>query len=80
MKTTNNKTTKKLSVKKKKKENCVSGTKKKVYQYDPNLELIAIYDSIAEAARFVGVDPGTIRRNIKEENKSRFYIWSGKLL
>jgi hypothetical protein len=63
-----------------KKRNWIPGTKKTVYQYDPNLELIAIYDSITEAAKFTGVNNGTITRNIKGENKCPFFIWSDKLL
>jgi hypothetical protein len=74
MKTVNNKT---ISGKER---NWIPGPRKTVYQYDPNLELIAIYNSITEAAKFTGVNNGTIRRNIKGENKCSFFIWSDKLL
>jgi hypothetical protein len=74
MKTVNNKT---ISIKKR---NWIPGTRKTVYQYDPNLELIAVYDSVAEATRFTGIHKNTISNSIKEKHKSLFFIWSDKLL
>lgn len=74
MNTIKNKT---LSIKGKK---WVSKNKKTIYQYDINSELIAIYDSIEEAAKFTGLNRTTITRNIQKENSSVFYIWSDKLL
>jgi hypothetical protein len=53
---------------------------KKVYQYDKNNKLIAIYNSIKEAVIASGLNRLTIRRNIKGISSNKSFIWTDKPL
>lgn len=56
------------------------GSPKKVYQYNNNKELVAVYKSIQEAVKANGLNRTTIRRNIKGISSSKSFIWTDKPL
>jgi len=54
------------------------GNPKRIYQYDKNNNLIAVYESIQEATKTTGFNRTTIRRNIQGISSSRSFIWTDK--
>ena len=62
------------------KGNSGGGVKKVIYQYDKNNELIAVHNSIQEAAKATGFNRTTIRRNIQGISSSKSFIWTDKPL
>ena len=51
--------------------------KKKVYQYDLNLKLVNIYESLSECSKITGFNRGTIskRCNINDNKPYKNFIW-----
>lgn len=56
------------------------GTKKTIYQYNKDKQLITIYKSIQEATLATNVNRVTIRRNIQGISSSKSFIWTDKPL
>lgn len=54
------------------------GNKKKVLQVSPSKEVVAEYDSIAKAARHMGVAPQSISSALKRKGTSCGYYWEYK--
>lgn len=49
--------------------------KKKIMQYDLNMDLIKIWDSSAEVSRTLNISPASICQYLKGNVKSKNYIW-----
>ena len=56
------------------------GLPKRIYQYNKNKILIAVYDSIQNAVKATGYNRTTIRRNIQNISSSKLFIWTDKPL
>jgi hypothetical protein len=56
------------------------GNPKKVYQYNKDKQLIAVYKSIQEVVKATGLNRTTIRRNIQGISSSKSFIWTDKPL
>lgn len=56
------------------------GIPKKIYQYNKNKELIAVFNSIQDVVRATGLNRTTIRRNIQGISSSKSFIWTDKPL